>query len=109
MIQLRVSEAEEQLGMVREVLDSDGIAEASHSDTEYTSEPSSPPRAMDYTCPDGSDEDSDSESAPESPELSSVTMPISGQMSLKGPHSNRGSMINGSAIQLVAGRRVECQ
>jgi len=32
LIQVRVSEADEQLGMVRDALDSDGIAEISQSD-----------------------------------------------------------------------------
>ena len=34
LIQVRVSEADEQLGMVRDTLDSDGIAEISESDDE---------------------------------------------------------------------------
>jgi hypothetical protein len=49
MIQHQVTEADEQLGMVREALDSDGIAEVSLIDNESSST-SSPPRSSDYMC-----------------------------------------------------------
>jgi len=42
-IDMQMVEAEEQVGMVREVLDSEGIPEVSLSDDEGPSPPSSPP------------------------------------------------------------------
>lgn len=59
MIQLQVSEAEEQVGMVLEALNSNGIAEVSLSDDEYPSA-SFPPRFSDHICPEdlGSDVES---------------------------------------------------
>ena len=62
VIQIRVSEADEQLGMVKEALDNDGIAEVSQSDDE-DSAGSSPPQSSDYACIDSdSDYDSDNQS-----------------------------------------------
>jgi hypothetical protein len=49
MIQLRITQAEEQ---VKYVLDSDGMPEVSLSDTESTSSPTfSPPHTSDYISP----------------------------------------------------------
>lgn len=67
MIQVRVSEAEEQLGMVKEVLDSDGIAEGAESDDEVFFA-TSPPRSSDFVSIDTdseSDSDSHSDSTPD--------------------------------------------
>ena len=52
MIQIQVSEADEQLGMVKEALDSDGIAEVSQSDDEGDSVASSPPHSSDFVSLD---------------------------------------------------------
>ena len=60
MIQIRVSEADEQLGMVREALDGDGIGEVALSDDGSSSSAPSPPRTSDCIYPImDSDEDSD--------------------------------------------------
>jgi hypothetical protein len=63
-IQHQVTEAEEQLSMVWEALDSDGIAEVSLSDNESSSA-SSPPQSSDYMCPEGlgSDVESNTETS----------------------------------------------
>jgi hypothetical protein len=66
MIQVRVSEANEQLGMVREALDTDGIGEVPLSDDESFSSASPPPRTSDYMCPEVTDESDDEPSAPSS-------------------------------------------
>ena len=64
MIQLKVSKADEQLGRVKEALDSDGIAEVSLSDNESSSA-SLPPQSSDFLCREGmeSDVESDNESS----------------------------------------------
>ena len=49
VIQIRVSEADEQLCMVKEALDNVRIAEVSQSDDEDSSR-SSPPQLSDYAC-----------------------------------------------------------
>lgn len=59
IIHIRVSEADEQVGLVKEALDSDGIAEACLSDDEAPSSPSSPPHSSDYLCPEAWDSDSE--------------------------------------------------
>ena len=52
MIQLKVAEADEQLGRVKEALDGDGIAEVSLSDNESSSA-ASPPQSSDFLCHEG--------------------------------------------------------
>ena len=67
MIQVGVSEADEQLGMVKEVLDSDGIAEGAQSDDEVFAA-TSPPQSSDFVSIDTdseSDSDSHSDSTPD--------------------------------------------
>lgn len=66
IIGLRVMEADEQLGMVREALESKGIAEIEDplSDVESFSSASSPPRSSDYICPDDFDTDPGSDYTP---------------------------------------------
>lgn len=59
IIHIQVSEAEEQVGLVREALDSDGIAEVCLSDDEAPSSPSSLPHSSDYLCPEAWDSDSE--------------------------------------------------
>jgi hypothetical protein len=68
MIQVRVSEAEEQLGMVKEVLDSDGIAEGAQSDDEVFFA-TSPPRSSDFVSID-TDSESDSDHSDSTPDTS---------------------------------------
>ena len=72
MIQVRVSEADEQLGMVREALDTDGIGEVPLSDDKYFSSAPSPPRTSDYICPEVTDE---SDEEPYAPSSSSNKLP----------------------------------
>ena len=51
-IESQVAEAEEQIGMVREMLDSNGIPEVSLSDDEDASTTSIPPASSDFMCLD---------------------------------------------------------
>ena len=51
-IESQVAEAEEQIGMVREMLDSNGIPEVSLSDNEDASTTSIPPASSDFMCLD---------------------------------------------------------
>jgi hypothetical protein len=80
MIQLRVSEADEQLGMVKEALNSDGILEVSLSDDEFTSSASSPSpsHTSDLLSPD---EDSNMESAGSGDEVDTLPTSSNGQTS----------------------------
>ena len=62
MIQVKVLEADERLGMVRKALYSDGIGDMPLSDDESSpSSASSPPRTSDYMCPEVTNNEADSE------------------------------------------------
>ena len=66
LIELRLAEAHDQVGAVREVLDSDGIPEISLSDDEESSSVTSPPTSPKNVGLDSSDVESDAESDAES-------------------------------------------
>lgn len=62
LIELRLSEADDQVGTVREILDSDGIPEISLSDDEDSSSVVAPPTSPKDIGMNSSDVDSDTES-----------------------------------------------
>ena len=62
MVQIKALEADEQLGMIKEALDSDGIPEAQLSDNESDYAASSP-HSSDFVYADGSESESDLEPA----------------------------------------------
>jgi hypothetical protein len=62
LVELRLSEADDQVGIVREILDSDGIPEISLSDDEDSSSVVAPPTSPKNIGMNSSDVDSDTES-----------------------------------------------
>jgi len=60
-IKMQVAEANEQITLVQEVLESDGISEISLSDDEDSSSTSSPPHSSDFICLEALNADTNSD------------------------------------------------